>query len=119
MTTTPDYVVGVHHETTIKIKITSHKTDIALIHEIEITRTEVLLLNIVLNTDHALIQEITNLQDIHLHLDLFQGQEILEHLDTALILRQETKSIEYKLSHKTILSNLKHICITLQKWLML
>ena len=66
---------------------------------------------LVLDTDHALIQELTILHDILLHLDLLQDQEILGILDPALTLTQETKVIQYKLNHKTILSNLKYICI--------
>ena len=150
MTTTTDNVVGVHHETTIIINLTSHKTETTLHHQIEIIPKEVLLLNIILvhvmiiinetldrivrlidhrdhimhaildlDTNHALIQELTILHDILLHLDLLQDQEILGILDPALTLTQETKLIQYKLNHKTILSNLKYICITLQKWLML
>ena len=48
VTITTDHVVEVHHETTTEIKITSHRTDIVLHHEIETTMTEVLLLNITL-----------------------------------------------------------------------
>ena len=46
MTTTTDHVVEVHHGTTTIIKITPHNTDTVLHHEIGITLTEVLLLNI-------------------------------------------------------------------------
>ena len=48
MTTTTDHVVEVHHGTTTIIKITPHNTDTVLHHEIGITLTEVLLLNITL-----------------------------------------------------------------------
>ena len=56
-TFTTDNVGEVHHETAIITKITSHRPDIALHHEIKITRTEVLLLNITVVHDMIMIKE--------------------------------------------------------------
>ena len=55
---------------------------------------------LVLDTDHVLIQEITLLPDVFLHLDLRQNQEILQIPSPALTLTQETKLIVYKLNKK-------------------
>ena len=73
---------------------------------------------LVLDIDPVLIQAVKIAHAILLHLDLLQDQELLDIPDTALALTQETKSIQYKLNHKTIPSKLKYICITPQKRLM-
>ena len=74
---------------------------------------------LVLDTDHVLIQQTTILQDILLHSDLLQDQEILDVLDPALIPKQETKLIQYKRNQQMTLLNLKYTCTTLQKRIML
>ena len=107
MNFTTDNVVEVHHETSIIQKITLHRTDTVLHHEIKIIMTETLLLKIihvldmitiddildpiahliehtdhlrdailVQNIDHVLFLETTILQNILLHIDLIQDQEI-------------------------------------------
>ena len=73
----------------------------------------------ILDAGPVLIQGLTILHDSFLHSDLLQDQEILGILDPALALTQERKSIQSKLNHRTIPSDLKYIRITLQKWLTL
>ena len=52
-----------------------------------------------LDTDHVRIRVTTYSQNILLHLDLVQEQEILDILDLAFTLLQETTLIQYKPNH--------------------
>ena len=110
-----DIEVEVPRETTLTTK-TIHKTDTVLHLEIDLVMTKVLLLHntldhditvlhtdphtdllidtiLVLDTDHAPIPEITNLQNIQIHRDHLQDQEILDFLDLVHTPTPETKLI--------------------------
>ena len=67
---------------------------------------------LVLDTDHAPIQEITNSPITQIHIDHRQDQETLDSLDLAHTPFPEIKLIRYNNKTKLTLSNLKYTCIT-------
>ena len=74
---------------------------------------------LVLDTDHAPIQEITNSPNTQIQIDHLQDQETLDSLDLAHTPIPEIKLIRYNNKTKLTLSNLKYTCITQQQWQML
>ena len=69
-----------------------------------------------LDTDHAPIPEITNLQKIQIHTAHLQDQETLDFLDLDHTPTPETKLIWYNNKTNLTLKTLKYTCTTQQQW---